>query len=201
MSLLEAQQQIDPRGGIMPASVTPAAPADAAGLDLWLRTELRRRLTIAVIEPLGDPNPLCQDHCALLAIFSEVRVLRHTPPDTADASGAAALLERVERDDVDVLLVWTNGRLLTTGPLEGACTAEWQWPRTLLTAAEHTGLLDRSLVALIGEDVTQAAARKIGYEDGFSSDLPVPALVGVLARDAIVRETYRRRGSSPPCYL
>ena len=201
MPLLDTQQQIDPLGGMMPAAVTPITPADAAGLDLWLRTELRRRLTIAVIEPLGGPSALCQNHCALLAVFSEVRLLAHTPPDTADASGAAALLERVERDDVDALLVWTNGRLLTTGPLEGACTAEWQWPRTLLTAADHTGLLDRSLVALIGEDVTQAAARKIGYEDGFSSDLPVPALVGALARDALVRETYRRRGSSPPCYL
>lgn len=198
MSLFEARRQIDPRGGMMPASATPA---DAAGLDLWLRTELRRRLTIAVIEPLGGPNPLCQNHCALLAIFSEVRMVTHRPPDSPDTSSATALLARVERDDVDALLVWTNGRLLTTGPLEGACTAEWQWPRTLLTAAEHTGLLDRSLIALIGEDVTQAAARKIGYEDGFSPDLPVPALVGALARDALVREMYRRRGSSPPCYL
>jgi|SRR5689334_922882 len=198
MPLLEAQQQIDPRGDMMPITATPA---DVAGLDLWLRTELRRRLTIAVIEPFGGPSALCQDHCALLAVFSEVRVVTHRPPDNPDASSTAALLARVERDDVDALLVWVNGQLLTTGPLEGACTAEWQWPRTLLTAAEQTGLLDRSLVALIGEDVTQVAARKIGYEDGFSSDLPVPALVGVLARDAIVRETYRRRGSSPPCYL
>jgi hypothetical protein len=198
MPLLEAQQQIDPRGEMMPATTIPV---DAAGLDLWLRAELRRRLTIAVIEPVGGPSLLCQDHCALLAIFSEVRVVTHAPPDTADTSSATALLAHIERDEVDALLVWTNGRLLATGPLEGACTAAWQWPRTLLTAAEHTGLLDRGLVALIGEDVTQAAARKIGYEDGFSSDLPVPALVGALARDAIVRETYRRRGSSPPCYL
>jgi len=198
MPLLEAQQQIDPRGETMP---TIAIPADAARLDLWLRTELRRRLIIAVIEPMGGPSVLCQDHCALLASFSEVRVVTHTPPDTADASSVSALLAHVARDDVDALLVWTNGRLLTTGPLEGACTADWQWPRTLLTAVEHTGLLDRGLVALIGEDVTQAAARKIGYEDGFSPDLPVPALVGILARDAMVRETYRLRGSSPPCYL
>ena len=57
--------------------------------------------------------------------------------------------------------------LLPTGPLEGACTDEWQWPRTLLTAAEHTGLLDRSLVALIGEDVTQAAARRSAMRMAF----------------------------------
>ena len=78
MSLFEAQQQIDPTWR---HDDRLATPADAVGLDLWLRTELRRRLTIAVIEPLGGPNPLCQDHCACSPSSLEVRVVTHRPPD------------------------------------------------------------------------------------------------------------------------
>ena len=71
----------------------------------------------------------------------------------------------------------------------------------LLERAEALGLRDRSLVALIGPQVTRDLAHRLLFEEGYPATMPTAQLLWSLAQEAIARDELRRRGSSPPCYL
>jgi hypothetical protein len=50
-----------------------------------------------------------------------------------------------------------------------------------------------------GDKVHRRDARRLGFEDGFESSMPLHTLVERLQREAALRD--RNPGSSPPCYL
>jgi len=178
----------DPFGG-----PTAQAPADPAQFAAWLDETLERPLTIVALRRAGDDGdaePLASWRAGLAA-YPGVRLLVEEiggAPDTAT-------LARIAQLDPDALLVCEDARDSSGAPTPG------DWRVAVLDVAEGLNLFERMLLAWYGAGVTRAAARAAGYEDGFAPDQPLPDALAILAREAIARETYRRRGSSPPCYL
>jgi hypothetical protein len=172
---------------------------DAAAVNAWLRAELGRRLTVGVLEAHGDEDDACAHLCERLALYPEVRVLRRASPVGAARDTLLAQLGELVREDADALLVWVPAAALALR--DGASVPERLWAGDVLACADELDLRDRCFTALIGEDMTRQDARKAGYEDGFPADISLAALVRALGREALQREFYRRRGSSPPCYL
>ncbi len=170
-------------------------PSDVAEMDELterIRTELGRQLVVVMLPaPEGTGDELDR-FSQRLRELPEVRVAEVAP---LDARAARRDIERalaeVATQDPDALLVWTGG---PDAPGE-------QWRINVLGEAERQGICDQCLVALAGADVTRARARKLGYEDGYSPDTPVLELARALLREALARDEFRRRGSSPPCYL
>lgn len=172
-----------------------------AAVNAELRTALSRQLAVAVLPP-PEGDPACDDLCARLATYPEVRVLIEAPGPHPTYLTLKALLQTVAQADADALLVWTNGEALAARPSDGTpAQATTSWPRLVLGAAEDVNLLDYCFTAPIGSGVTRAAARQAGYEDGFAAETSITWLVRALAREAQAREQRRRQGSSPPCYL
>lgn len=172
-----------------------------AAVNAALRTALSRQLAVAVLPPPGG-DPACDDLCARLAAYPEVRVLVESPGPRPDYLSLKALLQTVAQNDADALLVWTTLDALAVRPSDGTpAQAGGGWPRLVLGAAEDVNLLDYCFTAPIGPGVTREAARRAGYEDGFAAEMKLSRLVRALAREAQAREQRRRQGSSPPCYL
>jgi hypothetical protein len=170
-----------------------------AAVNAELRVALGRKLTVAVLEPLGGATG-CAELREQLAVFSEVRVLAQKPGERTDYASLRALLGEVAQADADALLVWTDAESLAA-PAGGDGDTKRGWPRRVLGAAEDINLLDACFTAPIGPGVTRQAARKLGYEDGFAAETPPTTLVRALLHEALVRAQIRRSGSSPPCYL
>lgn len=176
---------------------TPAQPpSDAAQFTAWLDAELGRPLTIMALfraDAVGAASDAAlagwRDQ---LAAYPGVRLLT----EALDRLPSEAALARVAQRDPDALLVCAD-----VSDASGATDAASDWCARILDAAEGLNLFERMLLARYGAGVTRANARAAGYEDGFSPDEPLPGVLAVLAREAIARETYRRKGSSPPCYL
>lgn len=177
---------------------TRTADAEFAAVNTWLRATLSHRLSITVLAPPGGDDG-CADLCMRLASYPEVLVRTQTPLSGANVDDIAALLADTLRFDDDVTLIWARGD--TLAQTECAQSVSQRWVRDVFAAAERTGLLDRCFTALIGPEVSRERARKLGYEDGFPADMPLSTLVRQLGQEALNREQYRRRGSSPPCYL
>lgn len=179
-----------------------AENASAPAVDDWLRRALGRQLQLLPLAPLdaGEDARLA----ALLAALRRCAEIRLVGAATQEPSEGASrvsdedLLRAGLRADVDIVLVWAPEGALPAA--SGAQGGEPAWYRGVLTRIEDVGLRDRAFVALVGPAVTRVAARALGYEDGFT-DVPTAALVVALAREAVRREEYLRRGSSPPCYL
>lgn len=168
------------------------APADPAQFTDWLDEALGRPMLIVALRrtDAGGDDPL-SDWRAQLGAYPGVRLLVKEIGDAPDA----AMLARIAQFDPDVLLVCENAR-----DAGGAATVG-DWRAAILAAAESLNLFEHMMLGWYGAGVTRAAARKSGYEDGFAPDQPLPDVLAILAREAIGRETYRRHGSSPPCYL
>jgi hypothetical protein len=181
-----------------PTMMRGAEVEDAAAVNAWLRAELGRRLTVGVLEADGDEDDACAHLCARLALYPEVRVLKCASPAAARDALLTQLCELV-REDADALLVWVSAAALATS--EGASPPERLWAAEVLACADDLNLRDRCFTALLGKGVTRQDARKAGYEDGFPANISPAVLVRALGREALQREVYRRRGSSPPCYL
>lgn len=187
--LLDSGRQLDENSG------------EFAAVNAALRTALSRQLAVAVLSPVGG-DLACDNLCARLAAYPEVRVLVEAPGPHPDYLALKALLQAVAQSDADALLVWTTGTALAAPPSDGTpAQAAVSWPRLVLGAAEDANLLDYCFTAPIGPGVTREAARRVGYEDGFPAETPITRLVRALAREAQAREQRRRQGSSPPCYL
>jgi hypothetical protein len=181
----------------MPQNVDqPSELDDSVALDRWLRVRLGRRLTLALLAADGDARPRILGLAAALEPYSEMRVIADLLHDDGAEHEDAAIstLRRAASEDADVVLIWTDAAL----DAKSGTTRL----RSLLEAAEQSGLCDRSFVALIGPRVTRSGARSLGYEDGIPPGTwPLPRLAALIAREAVARDELRRRGSSPPCYL
>lgn len=167
------------------------APADPAQFTDWLVEQLGRPLLIVALRRAGAAADPLAGWRAGLAAYPAVRLRMEEVGDAPDA----ATLARIAQFDPDALLVCEAARDADGAPTPG------DWRAAILDAAEGLNLFERMLLAWYGAGVTRAAARAAGYEDGFAPDQPLADALAILAREAIARETYRRRGSSPPCYL
>ena len=179
-------------------ATNPDPPLAPAALDTWLRERLGRQMVVAVVAVVAVMVAGAQSEFAVARIeestapFGEVRLLRRTVTLDSDDAQLAALVAELAPLDPDAVLVASASD----------ADAARQWAVRALAACEQAGLRDRAFVALLapGEGI-RAQARALGFEDGFAQDLPLAALLAVLAREAVAHDELRRRGSSPPCYL
>ena len=174
---------------------TSQAPTDPAQFTDWLDAALGRPMTIVALRragaaPVGGDDPLAGWRAGLGA-YPGVRLLMKEIGDAPDAETLARVAELAP----DALLVCEDARDA------GGVATPGEWRAAILSAAEGLNLFERMLLAWYGAGVTRAAARASGYEDGFAPDQSLPDALAIFAREAIGRETYRRHGSSPPCYL
>ncbi len=171
------------------------APIDPAQFTDWLDDALGRPMMIVALRRAGAATEGGDDPLAgwraQLGAYPGVRLLVKEIGDAPDA----ATLARIAQFDPDVLLVCENARDA------GGAATPGEWRAAILSAAESLNLFERMMLAWYGSEVTRAAARASGYEDGLAPEQPLSDALAILAREAIGRETYRRHGSSPPCYL
>ncbi len=166
------------------------APTDPTLFSAWIVDTLGRPLVIVALRHEEEGNPLA-DLRAQLRAYPSVRLLVEVVADATDT----AALSRIAALEPDTLLVCEDARDPDGAPTAGA------WRTAILDAAEGLNLFDRMLIAWRGVGVTRASARAAGYEDGFTPEQPLADVLAILAREAITRASYRRQGSSPPCYL
>lgn len=174
---------------------TSQAPTDPAQFTEWLYEALGRPLLIVAVRRAdasmdGGEDPLAGWRAQFRA-YPGVRLLAREIGETPDTEALTSIAQL----DPDVLLVCEDAQ-----GADGAPTPA-DWRAAILYVAEGLNLFERMLLAWYGAEVTRAIARKSGYEDGFAPDQPLADALATMAREAIGRETYRRRGSSPPCYL
>lgn len=174
---------------------------DDVEINTQLRLELGRRMTIALLDSPAGGGAALDELLAALAAYPEVRVLIVRPEHEQDAQALEVTLAEVQREGADSLLVWTDGEATAADKGDHACSPAERWVRLVESVAERLLLFDRCFIALIGEGVARAGARKLGYEDGFASEAPVGGLVRTLVRETLAREACSRHGSSPPCFL
>lgn len=171
------------------------SPTDPAQFTGWLDEALGRPMLIVALRRAGAPvdggaDPLAGWR-AQLGAYPGVRLLVREIGDAPDAEALA----RIAQLDPDILLVCEDAHDA------GGMSTPSDWRAAILDVAEGLNLFERMMLAWYGAGVTRATARKSGYEDGFAPDQPLFDALVILAREAIGRETYRRHGSSPPCYL
>jgi hypothetical protein len=171
------------------------APTDPAQFTEWLYEALGRPMLIVAARRAGASRGGADDPFAgwraQLPAYPGVRLLTREIGETPDTEALTSIAQL----DPDVLLVCEDAQGADGAPTPG------EWRAAILYVAEGLNLFERMLLAWYGAGVTRAMARKSGYEDGFAPDQPLADALAILAREAIGRETYRRRGSSPPCYL
>ncbi|MDE3230231.1 MAG: hypothetical protein KGO05_10145 [Chloroflexota bacterium] len=168
-----------------------SAPTNPTLFSAWLADALGRPLTLVALRRADGPAEPLAAWREGLAAYSGVRLLTETLDDAPDA----AALSRIAQRDPDALLICEDARDASGAPTPGA------WRAAIIDAAEGLNLFERMLLAWCGVGVTRTSARAAGYEEGFAPDDPLPATLATLAREALARESYRRKGSSPPCYL
>lgn len=169
-------------------------PAD---LDGWLRETLGRRLVVVGLAlATADAGPDAtaatlagppQDLIAALQPYTEVWIRWLAAGMTVDAALAQAMVR-----EADVLLVWVPA------PADEQASAVLA---RLLKQADIMELRDPCVLLLVGPGASQPLARKLGYDDGFGPEAPVARIATTAAREALAREEFRQKGSSPPCYL
>lgn len=167
------------------------APTDPLLFSAWLADALGRPLVIVALSRAGQADDSLAGWRAQLKAYPSVRLFTEALGEAPDS----AALSRIAQLDPDTLLVCEDAR-----DAAGAPTAD-AWRAAILDAAEGLNLFDRMLIAWLGVGVTRASARAAGYEDGFAPEQPLADVLAILAREAITRASYRRQGSSPPCYL
>lgn len=184
-----------------PLTDTTSQGLDEIDINMQLRVDLGRRMTIALLDLPGGGGTAFDELRSALALYPEVRVLVLRPEYEQDTSTLEMALGEALREGADSLLVWTAGETTAADKGDHACSPAERWTRLVVSVAERLLLFDRCFIALVGEGVSRAGARKLGYEDGFASEAPVIQLMRALVREALAREVFGRRGSSPPCYL
>ncbi|MEO7000165.1 MAG: hypothetical protein ABI274_00040 [Ktedonobacterales bacterium] len=207
---VEAAPDVAPDGGAAEA----AEHEQITRIDTWLRANLGRRLVVALV--LADRSLAPDDQAGFRQLLERFSAYAEvwTPPSQPVGGSVEAALRGALAFDADAILVWMDwaqadatcvqpqAQQLTPDQRAALHTAPYTASaRDTLALAEQLGALDRCFSALIGPGVSRDAARALGYEDGFPADGPTPALIEMLGNEALARETYRRQGSSPPCYL
>ncbi len=165
------------------SAIAPLTSSEREAIDGLLRWQLGRRVTVCLLA-LTDTH--ADDIAGLTERLTGIEEIRVLPPVPSVEEG----LRQAAQTDAEIVLVW----LASNDERELAATA-------LLERIEALGLRDRSLVALIGPQVTRDQAHKMLFEEGYPASTPTAQLLWSLAREAIARDELRRRGSSPPCYL
>jgi hypothetical protein len=128
-------------------------------------------------------------------------LLKRLDPDVPVQEIERSLVQARERE-VDTVLVWAGPRALPTTPTRPVAVSDVSpdlWPSVVIDVAERINLFDHCFIAAAGDNVTRPDARRLGFEDGFESSIPLGTLVERLRREAALRD--RNPGSSPPCYL
>ncbi|HKW23152.1 MAG TPA: hypothetical protein VJO13_17340 [Ktedonobacterales bacterium] len=166
------------------SAIAPLTTSEREAIDGLLRWQLGRRMTVCLLT-LTDTH--AEENAALTERLTSIAEIRVLPPAPSVEEG----LRQAAQTDAEVALVW----------LEADDERELATATALLERAEALGLRDRSLVALIGPDVTRDLAHRLLFEEGYPASTPTARLLWSLAREAIARDELRRRGSSPPCYL
>jgi len=186
-----------------------------AALDVRLRTELGRRLTIVLLlAPLAvgeaavqtadeATNDVCARFQAEIAAYGEVRLLTTRvpqtsaftttftamcapmPPTTSQTLDAALEVALRDAQHMDADAVLVWRDALREPAEAPQDDTDNAWLRTVTDTAERLNLFDAATLALIGPDESRAQARALGYEDGFA--LTEPLATSVYA--ALVRLT------------
>jgi hypothetical protein len=128
-------------------------------------------------------------------------LLERLDPDVPIQEIERSLTKARERE-ADAVLVWAGRRALPTAPTRPGMASDVSadlWPCVVIDIAERVNLFDHCFVAAAGDSVNRQDARRLGFEDGFESSMPLDTLVERLQREAALRD--RNPGSSPPCYL
>jgi hypothetical protein len=166
-----------------------------------LRNDLEGHLTLLLLEASSESRTSCDHFAESFAAYPEIRVVhRRLAPDPGNTE-IESIFTRAIDEDFDIVLVWAATVRDGDATLREDTAPYWHWPKHALAAAESVNLFDRCLVALVGDDIRQREARRLGYEDGFTASMPADGLVVRLAREAMAHREARRRGSSPPCFL
>jgi methylmalonyl-CoA mutase cobalamin-binding subunit len=166
------------------SAIAPLTASEREAIDGLLRWQIGRRMTVCLLT-LADTH--ADDIAALTERLTSIAEIRVLPPAPSVEEG----LRQAAQTDAEIVLVW----------LPSDSEREVAAATALLERAEALGLRDRSLVALIGPDVTRDLAHRLLFEEGYPASTPAAQLLWSLAREAIARDELRRRGSSPPCYL
>ena len=165
-------------------TAAPLAASERTAIDGLLRWQLGRRMAVCLLA-LADAH--ADEIATLVERLTGIEEIRVLPPAPSAEEG----LRQAAQTDAEIVLVW----LAADDERELAAAS------TLLERAEALGLRDRSLVALIGPQVTRDQAHRLLFEEGYPASTPTAQLLWSLAREAIARDELRRRGSSPQCYL
>ncbi len=164
--------------------MAPLTSSERDAIDGLLRWQLGRRMTVCLLALAGTH---ADELAALAARLTSIEEINLLPPAESVEVGLLA----AARQDAEIALAW----LAADDERELAAAS------ALLERAEAIGLRDRGFVALIGASVTRDLAHQLRFEEGYPATTPTAQLLWSLAREAIVRDELRRRGSSPPCYL
>ena len=164
-----------------------------------LHTDLGRRLRLFLIEAAGEGHAACDELRERLS-QQQLDVYHEQLLPDASAGDIEHALAAALHHDVDAVLVWSeSGPLDASSDTMGVTASPAHLPRLAVDAAEGINLFDHCFLALIGTNVDRREARHLGFEDGFTTAMPVAELVERLMREAVARA--RNPGSSPPCYL
>jgi hypothetical protein len=162
--------------------------------------DLGRRLRLLLIGAAGESHSGCNEFRQRLAVRPELDVYYEQLVPGATALEIERSLAAARSHDADVVLVWSELGMFDADTQEESSTPQRaQVPRLVVDVAERVNLFDRCFVALVGPQVDRRGARRLGFEDGFTTAMPVEGLVELLMREAVARA--RNPGSSPPCYL
>ena len=174
---------------------------EPAALDAWLREQLGRRMVVVGVSfappaTAGAPLRVTEPPAELLAGLAAYTEVWLRWSDAGTELGT--VLREAAQYDADAVLAWLETP-------RGTEPAPAQWPRRAVAAligeADDLNLRDRCVFALAGPAASQTLARQMGCDLGFAPDVALARLVGALAREAAARDEFRRKGSSPPCYL
>ena len=174
---------------------------EPAALDSWLREQLGRRMVMVGVSlappaPSGAPPRLAAPPAKLLAGLSAYAEVWVRWSDMGTTLSAA--LRDAAQYDADVVLAWLGSPHVTEpAPDDWPCRAV----AALIGEADDLNLRDRCVFALAGPAASRTLARQMGCDEGFAPDTPLAQIAGILARESVARDEFRRTGSSPPCYL
>ncbi len=194
------------------ASQQPDAELEPALLDGWLREHMNRSLVVIGVT-LGS---VASDEGPTISILGEsptdfVRGMEPYGEIWLRWLAAGMVMDRAvahaAAQEADALIIWVpkSPDDETPAARDALAGANGEWPeralRALLEVADAHNLRDRCVLVLAGPGASRQLARRLGYDDGFGEGAAPGQVAVAIGREAVSREEYRTRGSSPPCYL
>jgi len=168
----------------------PTVPdGDRGVVSDWLRRELGRPLIVAVVVHVESDWDTSAFHVELGQTES-VKYVVSQPDSSRSNTQFLSVCAKFANLAPDVVLAWC-----------GVQPADAGWLRALVQASEQVGLAGECLMAVAGTELNRQLAHSLGFDTWFRADEPFDEIFRMLAREGVTREIFRRRGSSPPCYL